>query len=234
MKRIAISQSNYLPWKGYFDLIASVDEFVLYDTAQYTRRDWRNRNKVKTRDGVRWITVPVQVKGRYTQAVYETYLDGTAWATEHLAVLRHSYARATAFSDVFPWLEELFAAAPRTTISELNLYLLRAICERLDIVTPLRMSSEFELADDRNERLLGICEQLGATEYVSGPAAKAYFDEGLFAGRGLSVRWKSYAGYPEYEQPFAPFEHGVSIVDTLFCTGASAPSYIRSAEAFEP
>ncbi len=233
MKRVAISQSNYLPWKGYFDTIASVDEFVLYDRMQYTRRDWRNRNKIKTRQGPQWITVPVQVKGKYHQAIDETELDGDAFIGEHLSAIRHSYARTPGFDAVFPWLEGLLRTAPLHTISTLNRHLLQAICLRLGIGTRIRDSSEFALADDRNERLLRICEELGADEYVSGPAAKGYMDEALFRERGVRVRWKSYAGYPEYEQPYPPFEHGVSVVDILLCKAMEAASYIRSSEPFE-
>jgi hypothetical protein len=233
VKRIAISQSDYLPWKGYFDMIASVDEFVLFDRVQYTRRDWRNRNKIKTRDGLHWITVPVQSKGRYLQAIDETRIDGDAWVGDHLAALRHAYGRAPAFSQEFPWLEALLLGAPQTMISALNRYLIEAFCARLGIGTTIRDSREFDLSDDRNERLLGICAQTGATEYVSGPTAKAYMDVDLFARRGVTVRWKSYAGYPPYRQPYPPFEHRVSIVDTLVCTGGAADTFIRSAEAFE-
>jgi WbqC-like protein len=233
MKRIAVTQSNYLPWKGYFDTIAAVDEFVILDRVQYTRRDWRNRNTIKTRAGLRWITVPVQAKGRYSQAIDETKIDGDGWIAEHLAALRHAYARAPAFSHEFPWFEELLRSAPRTTISTLNRALIEAFCARLGIVTTIRDSREFDVPDGRNERLLAICASAGATEYVTGPAAKAYLDVELFARRGIAVRWKSYAGYPPYRQPHPPFEHRVSIVDTLLCTGSVAGGVIRSAEAFE-
>jgi hypothetical protein len=233
MKRIAVTQSNYLPWKGYFDTIAAVDEFVILDRVQYTRRDWRNRNTIKTRAGLRWITVPVQAKGRYSQAIDETKIDGDAWIAEHLATVRHAYARAPAFSQEFPWLEALLRSTPRTTISALNRSLIEAFCARLGIVTPIRDSREFDLPGGRNERLLAICTSVGATEYVTGPAAKAYLDVELFARRGIAVRWKSYAGYPPYPQPHPPFEHRVSIVDTLLCTGSAVGQVIRSAEAFE-
>ena len=234
MKRIAILQSNYFPWKGYFDLIASVDEFVLYDRVQYTRRDWRNRNKVKSATGLQWLTVPVQVKGRYFQAIDETRLVAqTAWVHKHLGTIRRSYARAGAFVAEFPWLETLLDSAPRTTISALNRHVIEGVCRRLGIATTIRSSSEFELAEDPTERLLRICLQAGADEYVSGPAAKAYLGEALLARHGIAVRWKSYAGYPEYDQPHPPFEHRVSIIDTIMCTGHDAPKYISSAEAFE-
>ncbi|MEA2786225.1 MAG: hypothetical protein QOF71_2329 [Candidatus Eremiobacteraeota bacterium] len=233
MKRIAVTQSNYLPWKGYFDTIASVDEVVLLDRVQYTRRDWRNRNLIKTRAGLRWITVPVRSKGCYRQAIDETIVDGHAWIAQHLAAVRHAYARAAAFSEEFPWLEALLRSAPGNTISSLNRALIEGVCARLGIVTKIRDAREFNLPDDRNERLLAICAQAGAAEYVSGPTAKAYLDADLFARRGVRIRWKSYARYPPYKQPHPPFEHRVSIVDTLMCTGSAACRVIRSAAAFE-
>ena len=87
-KRVAIVQSNYIPWKGYFDLIAASDEFILYDDAQYTRRDWRNRNQIKTPQGVQWLSVPVKVKGKYHQSIRETEIDGADWAPLHWTVGR--------------------------------------------------------------------------------------------------------------------------------------------------
>src|SRR6476660_6059569 len=109
--RIAIVQSNYIPWKGYFDLMRSVDEFVLYDDVQYTRRDWRNRNRIKTADGVQWLTVPVQVKGKYTQPIREVRVNDREWAANHWARLRHAYARAPHFADYADLLGELYVAA---------------------------------------------------------------------------------------------------------------------------
>jgi hypothetical protein len=82
-RKVAILQSNYIPWKGYFDLIHMVDEFVLFDTAQYTRRDWRNRNVIKTRNGLLWLTIPVAVKGRYLQTIQQTEVSEPSWKEHH-------------------------------------------------------------------------------------------------------------------------------------------------------
>src|SRR5437764_13156395 len=92
-KTVAILQSNYVPWKGYFDLVRAVDELILYDEVQYTRRDWRNRNRFKSPGGVRWLTVPVQVKGRYLQRIDETEIGDDGWAAKHWATLRAWYGR---------------------------------------------------------------------------------------------------------------------------------------------
>lgn len=136
MKRVAIVQSNYVPWKGYFDLIAAVDEFVLYDDMQYTRRDWRNRNRIKTPTGPQWLTVPVMVKGRFEQPIRDTRIDGTGWAERHWKALECSYRRAPAFAATAAWLEPLYWR-PWTHLSVLNRALIEAVCMRLNITTHL-------------------------------------------------------------------------------------------------
>jgi hypothetical protein len=221
LKRVAILQSNYVPWKGYFDLIASVDEFVLYDDMQYTRRDWRNRNRIKTPGGLQWLTVPVQVKGRYEQTIRETLIDGAAWCESHWKALSLNYRRTPGFSATAAWLEPIYRQ-PWTHLSVLNRALIEAVCQRLDIPTRLSNSWDYELQAERSERLASICEQAGASVYVSGPAARDYLDESVFAHRGISVEWFSYGPYPEYPQPWGAFEHGVSILDLLFCCGSEA------------
>ena len=97
MKKVAIVQSNYIPWKGYFDMIASVDEFILYDDMQFTRRDWRNRNLIKTPTGLQWLTIPVKVKGKFEQKIRETEIEGHDWAKTHWQSLVHNYGKAKHF-----------------------------------------------------------------------------------------------------------------------------------------
>ena len=228
MKRIAILQSNYLPWKGYFDLLAEVDEFVLYDDMQYTRRDWRNRNRIKTAAGLKWLSVPVMVKGRFEQTIRETRIDGTGWVQRHWRALECSYRRAPAFDATAAWLEPLYRCR-WTHLSELNRALIEAVGARLGIATRLSNSWDYALAEDRSERLAAICEQAGAQIYVSGPAARAYLDEAVFRRRGIAVEWFDYGPYREYPQLWGAFEHQVSIVDLLFNVGADAAGLARRA-----
>jgi hypothetical protein len=228
-KGVAISQSSYIPWKGYFDMINSVDCFVLFDDVQYTRRDWRNRNIVKTAHGAKWLTVPVAVKGNFFQPIREVRVSNAKWAKEHLSTLRHTYGRARYFGMFKDWLDELYnAAAELEYLSDINRLFITQICQSLQISTPLRSSAEFTLACGKSERLLGICQQLNASTYVSGPAAKAYLDETLFQKSGVGVIWYSYQGYPEYEQLYPPFSHQVSILDLLMHTGPHARDYMLS------
>jgi hypothetical protein len=226
-KRVAIVQSNYVPWRGYFDLIASVDEFVLLDDVQYTRRDWRNRNRVKTASGTRWLTIPVRASGRYTQTIAETQVADEGWARRHWSLVRQSYREARAYQEAAPFVEQLFATAPGPSLSDVNRHFLAAICERLEIATPLTRSHDYDPHGAGTARLLDICLKTSATTYVSGPIAKNYLDESGFAAEGIEVEWFEYGPYPEYEQVHPPFEPRVSILDTLLCTGDAAVEYVR-------
>lgn len=225
--RVAIVQSNYIPWKGYFDLIASVDVFVLYDDAQYTRRDWRNRNRIKTAQGVQWLTVPVQVTGKYHQAIRDVAVSEPDWAATHWRTLAHHYTRAPGFVEMGPELESLYRRVTSSRLSEINHHFLTGMCSLLDIETPIRWSSEFDLAGDRSERLLNVCRALGAATYVSGPAARGYLDEQLFLEAGIAVEWVDYSGYQEYRQLYPPFDHHVSIVDLLLNEGSEARRFLK-------
>jgi hypothetical protein len=227
MKKVAIVQSNYIPWKGYFDLIAAVEEFILYDDVQYTRRDWRNRNQIKTRQGLQWLTVPVRVKGKYHQKIRETEIDGDEWAVSHWKTLASNYRRAPYFETVAPWLEPIYLQETFDHLSALNHRLIRAVCAFLGIGTRITNSWDYALPEGKTERLVDLCVQAGGTEYVSGPAAKDYIDEHLFRDRGVKLTWFDYLGYPEYPQLWGEFVHGVTILDLLFNCGPHAPRYMR-------
>lgn len=227
MKRIAIVQSNYIPWKGYFDLIASVDEFVLYDDMQFTRRDWRNRNLIKTPSGTTWLTIPVKVKGRYHQKINETEVLSLEWAADHWKSVELNYRRAPWFEAEANAIRQMYDRATMPFLSDVNRHFLSGLCLRLGISTKLSDSREFELQEDRSDRLASICEQAGASVYVSGPAARDYLDEAPFAARNIRVDWFDYSGYPPYQQLWGPFEHGVSVLDLLFNAGPMVRDYLK-------
>ncbi len=228
LKTIAITQSNYIPWKGYFDVIHSVDELVLYDDVQFTKGDWRNRNRIKTQGGLKWLTVPVEVKGKYTQKIMDTRISDPRWARKHWEAIRHSYSKAEFFKDYRELFEELYLTCNEEFLSRVNLRFLEAVNQVLDIKTAIRWSSDFKLPEGKNERLISICREAGATKYISGPAAKEYLDESVFRQEGIEVEWMDYSNYPEYRQLFPPFEHGVSVLDLLFNEGSDAKTFMKS------
>jgi hypothetical protein len=231
MKKVAILQSNYIPWKGYFDIIAAVDEFILYDDMQYTRRDWRNRNLIKTPQGPQWVTVPVKVKGRYHQTIRETELDGTEWEETHWKALTQNYRRAPHFDEVATLFEPHYLHRQHTHLSVLNRELIEAVCAYLNVTTKISNSWNYTLIPGKSERLADLCAQAGGAEYISGPAAKDYIDQRVFTDRGIKVSWFDYGTYPEYPQLWGEFTHDVTILDLLFNCGMDAPRYMKRVQS---
>lgn len=227
MKKILITQSNYIPWKGYFDAIALADEFVIYDDMQFTRRDWRNRNIIKTPNGNKWLTIPVEVKGKYFQKINETKISDKNWNINHWNLIKQNYGKSKNFEDYKDFFEELYLNTTSLYLTEINIRFINAICEILKINTKIRFSSEFVLKEERSERLLDICLNLKGTDYYSGPAAKEYMDEQIFDESGVKVHYFDYTGYPEYNQLYPPFEHRVSILDLIFNLGNKSKEYLK-------
>ena len=229
MKKIAILQSNYIPWKGYFDIINLVDEFVFYDEAQYTKRDWRNRNLIKTKAGLKWLTIPVRIKGKYKQKINETMVSDKDWAGKHWRTIYHSYSHAGCFEKYKERFEKAYeAVAGMDLLSEINLYFIKFIVEILGIKTKFRLSTQYNLTGNRSEKILSVCKQAGADTYITGPAAKSYIDTQLFKAEGISLIWMDYSGYPEYIQLYPPFRHKVSAIDLIFNAGESAKQLLKS------
>jgi hypothetical protein len=227
-KRVAAVQSNYIPWRGYFDLINSVDEFILYDDMQYTIRDWRNRNLIKTANGPLWLTIPVEVKGKYFQKIKETIISDPTWGRKHWATLTHSYSKAAHFAGLKELFADLYSRPEEKFLSQINYAFIRAICELLGISTTISWSMDYNLVGDKTERLVNLCKEAGGTHYLSGPAAKSYLEEKLFAREGISVSYMDYSGYPEYRQLYPPFEPRVTILDLLFNEGPEAVRYMKT------
>ena len=225
-KRIAIVQSNYIPWKGYFDLIHAVDEFVLFDTAQFTRRDWRNRNRIKTPGGLQWLSIPVATKGRYLDAICDIEVSDPTWNQRHWRTIAANYSRAAHFRTLGPAIEALFLECRESRLSAINFYFLKGLCALLGISTPLTWSSDYRMAEGQTERLVSICVEAGASVYLSGPSASSYLDPEAFAKSAVRLEYFDYAGYPEYEQLYPPFEHGVSVIDLLLHEGPQASRYM--------
>ena len=228
-KRVAILQSNYIPWKGYFDMIGHVDEFIIYDEVQYTKNDWRNRNRIKTASGIQWITIPVYQRN-LRQKISETEVSARGWGIKHWNTLKTNYAKAPQFKVIAPRLEEFYSTFQSPLLTEINVTLIKLVCDWLDIKTRITNSKDYQLSGDPTEKLVDLCKQVGATHYLSGPAAKNYLHDNLFQEESIKLEWMNYEGYQEYAQLYPPFEHRVSIVDLLFNTGTLSSRFMKYPE----
>jgi hypothetical protein len=224
--RVAAIQSSFIPWRGYFDFIASVDCFVFLDDVQYTTRDWRNRNLIKTPKGVEWLSVPVLHKER-SQLVLETEIDySTSWRKKHIGTWSANY-RASPYFDV---MLEILAESTENevrTISELNIKLIRKICDYLNICTPMMLSNELAIEGNKTTRLINLLEKLNATSYLSGPSADNYIDKEAFRKNGIQLEYKSY-DYTQYPQLWGEFIGEVTVLDLISNCGPGSRELICS------
>jgi hypothetical protein len=206
-------------------MIARSQAFIFLDSVQFTRRDWRTRNRIKTSQGLLWLTVPVKQKGNYLSSIDAMEIADPNWATKHLRSIEGAYRRAAGFAEVIGPIRAAYTAAgAQPMLSAVNQYLTRAICDLLGIRTPflrdvdLLPRARLDVLEP-TQRLVELAHALDATHYLSGPSAQAYLDEGAFASRGIEVEWMSYAGLPEYPQLWGEFDPAVSVLDTLFTLG---------------
>jgi len=227
MKIVAMSQSNYIPWKGFFDLIHDADIFVYYDEVQYTSKDWRNRNLIKTAGGARWLSIPVATKGKFHQKISETKVSDKDWAKRHWNTIYENYHKSRYYKNYSKLLEETyFKCSQMDYLCNINYCFINVINNVLNIKTEILNSKNFDLADGKAERVVKACKDCGATTYLCGPAAKSYLSDEMFERHGIRLRWKDYSGYPEYWQRTPPFTHNVSVLDLIFNAGPKAPYYI--------
>jgi len=230
MTTLAVLQPGYLPWLGFFDQIARSDFFVLYDDAQFDKHGWRNRNRVKSAEGMVWLTVPVLHSGRTGQSINETEIDARSpWAKKQIRTIAQLYAKAPYISRYLPEIEEILLR-PWRRLAELDRALIMRICRWLAVERPLHLSSALNVGGDRNGRLINLCRHFGVGNYLSGNSAQDYLDVAAFADHGISVEWQNFS-HPVYSQLHGPFVSHLSAIDLLLNMGPDSAAVLRSARA---
>jgi WbqC-like protein family len=226
-KRIAIIQSCYIPWRGFFDLVSRCDEFVIFDSVQFRKRHWHNRNQIKTAQGLHWLTIPVLTKSRFEQPIDEVEVV-PGWAEAHWATICNAYARAPCFAAEAPAIETFYGDAGRCVrLTDVNEVLLRGIAGHIGLDVKITRDTAYAPEGRQSHRLLDICQKAGATHYLSGPSAQSYLDQPMFVAAGITVEWMGYAGYPAYPQIWGDFAPALSILDMIFNTGPDDQSLWR-------
>ena len=222
--RVSVIQSNYIPWRGYFDIMHDADVFVFYDDVQYTVNDWRNRNRVKTANGVVWLTIPVGDQN--DRRICDVVLRDQTWLRKHWMTIEQSYRAAPGFALYRDFFKGFYTRSWES-LSVLNQTMIQAIAaDLLGIRTQILDSRDFDLQGKGSDRLLMLLKKMGATDYISGPRAKGYLDAEAYAQNGVRVHWKDYSRYPEYPQLHGAYESNLSIIDLLLNCGDDAPRFI--------
>ncbi len=226
MHKCAILQSNYIPWKGVFDMINQVDTFVFFEDVDYTKRDWRTRNKIKTANGEVWLSVPVKKSSRGTKIFEIEISQEENWQEKHYKTIIGSYKKAKYFTDYHYLLEEIYLKQKWTNLSEFNIFTTKLLAHSLGITTQFVNSVDLATSGIKDDKLIEVCQKIGADYYLSGPAAKDYIVNDKFEQANIQLAYIDYNYYPKYQQLHGEFDHYVSVLDVLFNCGKDARDYI--------
>ena len=225
-QRVAILQSNYIPWKGYFDIIGKSDIFIFHDDLQYTKSDWRNRNYIKTKNGKELLTVPC---GRNeNRLIKDVNLTNNDWQLKHWRKIEESYLSAKYFNYAKSILKPIYLDIKWENLSVMNQHIIKFFSyEILDFHVKFMNSTDFNLSETKGLRVLELLKKINAKYYLSGPAAKDYLNTDYFKLNNIEIEWMDYSNYKEYPQLFPPFDHNVSIIDMLMNLGPDLKKFMK-------
>lgn len=220
--KCVILQPSYIPWRGYFHQIFKSDVFVFYDDVQYDKNGWRNRNQIKTSQGLQWLTIPVHTKGTVSEKIPINKIEiswDKSWNESHWKAIQFAYRKAPFFSKYEEFFSEIYGRHPKY-LSEFTIETTIEISRILGIKhTKFLNSSNLEsISGERTDRLISILTTVGADHYISGPSAKDYIEIDKFIHAGIELEYMKY-DYPEYDQLYPPYFPNVSIIDLLFMNG---------------
>ena len=228
MKRCVILQPSYIPWRGYFHQIQMADLFIFYDDVQYDKRGWRNRNRIKTPQGSKWLTIPVYSHGAQVEHIPINQIRicwDTPWNAEHWRTIQYAYKKSPLFAAYAPTIEYFYQTKPEL-LADFTIDLTQAFANMIGIThTQFMRSSTLNVSGQKTDRLINILKLVGATHYVSGPSARDYIEEEKFKQAGIELEYMVY-DYPEYPQMYPPFDPQVSILDMIFMLGPETPAYV--------
>lgn len=224
--KCAILQSNYIPWKGVFDMINKVDTFVFFEDVDYTKRDWRTRNKIKTANGEVWLSVPVKKAPRGTKIFEIEISQEENWQEKHYKTIVNSYKKARHFAEYHYLLEGVYLKQKWTNLSDFNIFTTKLLAHALGITTKFVNSVDLATSGIKDDKLIEICQKVGADFYLSGPTAKNYIVDEKFEKAKIELAYIDYGHYLEYPQIHGEFDHYVSVLDVLFNCGKDAKDYI--------
>jgi|TARA_Y100000294_G_scaffold33620_1_gene29036 hypothetical protein len=218
---VAIHQPNYVPWLGYFFKIANTEIFIFLNDAEFSKNSYINRNRIKTQRGAHWLTVPVNANS--TSSINEVRIANMIWNKKHVKTLKSAYGKAPFFQTVFPWFEDLLTTAQFDFLSELNIHIIKKICNKMEFVPRFKISSDYNVKSKRDDRLIALVKEVGGTHYLSGYGGAKYQDPKKFEKNGIDIKYYNYQP-PVYAQLWGAFTPNLSILDLLFNIGFESTS----------
>lgn len=224
-------QPTYLPWSGYFGLMQSVDLFIFLDSVQFAKRSWQQRNQIKTPQGSLWLTIPVLSKGKQEQTIREVMINQDAdFSSQHRKAIEMNYKKARFFDAYGKTLLDKLQE-PTKYMAEVTLGLIHEMKNALGIETKTALSSKLNAQGAKADLLAALCQEVGATEYISPPGSRVYLEESnAFKEIGIRVSYFDFH-HPEYSQLFGSFLPFMSCIDLLFNCGSESLEMIKKSSS---
>ncbi len=232
--RIVILQPGFIPWLGFFELMYKCDIFIFLDDVQFTKRDWRSRNRIKTSDGPKWLTLPVKTKGRFTQLIKDTELDNSQdWSKRHLLTMKMNYSRAPYFNVLYPKIEEIYNST-WDLLYDIDIALIKLLMKELCLQRKLLRSSDTKIPTNETakDRIIKICKEVGATHFYNGAVGKTIYDYQSFEKHNIFLEFQEYQ-HPVYRQLWGNFVPYLSVIDLIFNHGPKSLDILLNMQSGE-
>ena len=227
--KIAVLQSNYLPWYGYFKIISEVNLFVFFDTAQYTKNDWRNRNKILVSNSPLWLTIPVG--DNINRRIMDVQLPSGSWRNKHIKSLTHAYSKAPYFQLIETFILPIIDDKTIHTLSELNQNLVTSVSKDIfNLQTVFHILMKETDGDSPSKRIAKLVESFGGTTYVSGPSASNYLDPNDFNEANIILKYINYGDLDSKSNDINHQDAMLSIVHGIAWHGRDALRVIGELE----
>lgn len=220
-------QPVYIPWLGLFHKIALAEEYCIFDIAQYQKKDFNNRNKIKTQNGPLWLTVPVESKNHFEKSLKDIKIINNGWNRKHFKSIDLAYRKAPFYSLYIDEIEDLLINRQYDFLVDLNRVVLDFCLKALSLSPPIWTASDFQFRGVKSDLVLDMCRHLGASEYVFGKLGEDYANVQDFTSCGVKPFFQQYQ-HPEYPQLHGQFEPYMSVIDLLFNVGPESLAVIMS------
>ncbi|MBI3631442.1 MAG: WbqC family protein [Candidatus Staskawiczbacteria bacterium] len=228
--KATILQPTYLPWSGFFEMISSTDLYVVFDHVQFERKSWQQRNRIKTANGEFLLTIPVKKTSRNIRICdVEISYDHENPLEKHWKTITLAYQKAPYFNKYKKVFENIFNKKP-VLLRELNVELIKAICDILNIKINIKYSSDLDLNDknmERTEKVVNLCKKAGISHLYDAKGAQKFLDTSLFEKEGIAITFQNFTP-PQYNQSWGDFIPFLSVIDLIFNEGEKSMEIIKS------
>jgi len=217
-KTVVIHQPDFMPHLGFFHRLLQCDLYIVLDHVQFSKGGWHNRDKIKTPEGVKWLTLPVRLTGRSFSPIHEVRLNNDLnWRENHLKQIKRCYKDSSSFDEIFSELRSLYEFTG-DRMADFNMKVLNWLMEKFDAKVNTVLSTTLRASGASNEMLVDLLTKVGATNYLSGIGARSYYKPEPFEQAGIRVLWQDFS-HPMYPQRYGEFIPYLSSLDVLFNCG---------------